>query len=199
VPAGIWIFPYIFQSYDTLQEVDRLEKLLPVIETAGYSHHYASGPGKKHGCLIAFKRKQYSMHATKLVTYDDEDIRTDGDEQARRGCSFRTRNIGSILALKSNQLEDQGVVVATTHLFWHPKYVIKGPTEDELTYTWTIDIRTREQGQCSVRLFSCTRINDTDRQSGILVRETSLFRSEIGCDDWPGVIGGGMLIDMFNA
>jgi RNA exonuclease NGL2 len=143
-----------FRGYNTLQEVDRLEKLLPVIEMAGYSHHYASGPSKKHGCLIAFKKKQYSVHVTKLVTYDDEEIRTDGDEQARRGRSFQTRNIGSLLALKSNQIEGQGVVVATTHLFWHPKYVFKGPAEDELTYTWAVtDIRTREQGQRSATSF----------------------------------------------
>ena len=143
------VFLCIFQGYDVVQEVDRLEKLLPVIEKAGYAHHYASGPGKKHGCLIAFKAKQYSPHATKLVIYDDEEIRTEGDEQTRRGRSFQTRNIGSLVALRSKVLEGQGVVVATTHLFWHPKCVVSGSTEYELTYTRT-DIRTREQGEHSV-------------------------------------------------
>jgi mRNA deadenylase 3'-5' endonuclease subunit Ccr4 len=133
-----------------MQEVDRLEKLIPVLEKAGYAHHYASGPGKKHGCLIAFKTKQYSLHATKLVTYDDKEIRSEGDEQTRRGRSFQTRNIGSLIALSSNLLEGRGVVVATTHLFWHPRYVIKRPAEYELKYT-LIDIRTREQGQrCAI-------------------------------------------------
>lgn len=129
MPAGIRIFLCNLRvkshNLNTIQEVDRLEKLIPVLEKAGYAHHYASGPGKKHGCLIAFKAKQYSLHATKLVAYDDEEICTEGDEQMRRGLTFRTRNIGSLIALSSNFLDGQGVVVATTHLFWHPKYVIK--------------------------------------------------------------------------
>ncbi|RDB28818.1 putative RNA exonuclease C9B6.11c [Hypsizygus marmoreus] len=105
-----------------LQEVDRLEKLLPALEHAGYAHHYAAGPGKQHGCLIAFKENAYSMVTTKLIHYDDEEIRPDGDETARRGRSFQTRNIGSLVALRSTTRESEGVIVATTHLFWHPGY-----------------------------------------------------------------------------
>ena len=105
------------------QEVDRLEKLLPVIEEAGYAHYLATGPGKKHGCLIAYKTKLYTMNASKLVTYDEEELRSEGDERMRRGRSFQTRNIGSLVSLTSNDPEGRGVILATTHLFWHPRCV----------------------------------------------------------------------------
>ncbi|KAF7339397.1 Endo/exonuclease/phosphatase domain-containing protein [Mycena sanguinolenta] len=103
-----------------LQEVDTLDKLLPVLEAAQYNHHYVAGPGKKHGCLVAFK-KTYTKLEERVIYYDDQHVRSEGDENTRRGSSFRTRNIGSIVALK-NMSNDDGVIVGTTHLFWHPKY-----------------------------------------------------------------------------
>ncbi|KAJ3920688.1 Endonuclease/exonuclease/phosphatase [Lentinula edodes] len=106
-----------------LQEVDRLEKLLPVLESAGYAHRYAAGPNKKHGCLIAFKKDLYEEMGLKLILYDKENVRdTDEEGVSLCGSTFRTRNIGHIVALKHTQC-DEGLVIATTHLFWHPKYV----------------------------------------------------------------------------
>ncbi|KAI0778580.1 Endonuclease/exonuclease/phosphatase [Trametes elegans] len=103
-----------------LQEVDRTEKLFPVLEKAGYAWVYAVGPGKKHGCLIAFRKSLYECVRQRVVTYDDQEIREDGDERARRGSSFRTKNIGSLVALRRASAADDGLIVATTHLFWHP-------------------------------------------------------------------------------
>ncbi|VDC01850.1 unnamed protein product [Peniophora sp. CBMAI 1063] len=94
-----------------LQETDRLEKLLPVLDKAGYDHSYAAGPRKKHGCCIAWRRSIFSKVASKVLYYDDEP-----------GLSFRTRNIAHIVALRRTDSED-GVIVATTHLFWHPAYI----------------------------------------------------------------------------
>ena len=94
-----------------LQETDRLEKLLPVLDKAGYDHSYASGPRKKHGCCIAWRRSAFSKAASKVLYYDDEP-----------GLSFRTRNIAHIVALRRADSEE-GVIVATTHLFWHPAYI----------------------------------------------------------------------------
>lgn len=94
-----------------LQETDRLEKLLPVLDKAGYDHSYAAGPRKKHGCCIAWRRRAFSKVASKVLYYDDEP-----------GLSFRTRNIAHIVALRRTDTED-GVIVATTHLFWHPAYI----------------------------------------------------------------------------
>ncbi|KAK1232702.1 RNA exonuclease ngl2 [Marasmius sp. AFHP31] len=103
-----------------LQEVDRLEKLLPILEKAGYTHRYASGPRKLHGCLIAYKRDLYELAGQRTIFYDEQEVRTDGEEDCRRGSSFRTKNIGHIISLR-NKKNNQGVITATTHLFWHPK------------------------------------------------------------------------------
>ncbi|KAI0361188.1 Endonuclease/exonuclease/phosphatase [Trametes cingulata] len=103
-----------------LQEVDRTEKLFPELEKAGYAWVYAAGPRKKHGCLIAFRKDKYECVRQKVVLYDEQEVREEGEEKARRGSSFRTKNIGSIVALRKLDGEDDGVIVATTHLFWHP-------------------------------------------------------------------------------
>ncbi|KAJ7619112.1 Endonuclease/exonuclease/phosphatase [Mycena polygramma] len=104
-----------------LQEVDSLDKLLPALEAAQYNHHYVAGPGKKHGCLVAFK-KTYAKIDERVIHYDEQHIGPEGEENTRRGSSFRTRNIGSLVALKNLSKEGEGVVIGTTHLFWHPKY-----------------------------------------------------------------------------
>ncbi|PIL31576.1 hypothetical protein GSI_06278 [Ganoderma sinense ZZ0214-1] len=104
-----------------LQEVDRTEKLFPQLEKAGYAWVYAAGPRKKHGCLIAYRKDAYQCVRQKVVAYDDQEVRSEGDGQARRGSSFRTKNIGSLVALRRLQGDD-GIIIATTHLFWHPAY-----------------------------------------------------------------------------
>ncbi len=115
-------FSSVMSNSILFQEVDRLEKVLPVLDAASYSHHYAAGPNKKHGCLIAFKTSLYSKIGDRKVEYDNEEVRDDVEGPGRKGASFRTKNIGSIVALKSMTDENRGVIVATTHLFWHPRY-----------------------------------------------------------------------------
>jgi len=105
-----------------LQEVDRLEKLLPVLAEAGYSHAYAAGPGKKHGCLIVYGKDKFTKIDERVIHYDNEELRQDECEMARRGSSIRSTNIAFMSALRRNDSETKGVVVATTHLFWHAKY-----------------------------------------------------------------------------
>jgi RNA exonuclease NGL2 len=107
------------------QEVDGLEKLLPVLEKAGYAHVYMSGPKKNHGCLIAWSADKYTLqHESRCVKYDEEEIRTEGDDKARRGSSFLTKNIAALVALTSRADAQRGLVIATTHLFWHPRQVL---------------------------------------------------------------------------
>ena len=100
--------------------MDRTEKLLPVLEEAKYACVYAAGPRKKHGCLIAYRKDAYECIRQRVVMYDEESVRPEGDENARRGMSFRTKNICSIVALRQRAPGTDGVIVATTHLFWHP-------------------------------------------------------------------------------
>jgi len=105
-----------------LQEVDRLEKLIPVLEEAKYGHVYAAGPKKKHGCLIAFRQDSYKVHGHIVLCYDDIDVRPDGSESSRKGLSFRTKNVANVVALEKVGDPGEGYIVATTHLFWHPSY-----------------------------------------------------------------------------
>ncbi|KII93561.1 hypothetical protein PLICRDRAFT_35787 [Plicaturopsis crispa FD-325 SS-3] len=109
----------------TLQEVDRLDKLLPVLSAAGYAFTYAAGPSKKHGCLVAYRKSAYEAIGEKMVQYDEQEVRQDNDsgsgERRRRGMSFKTKNIASLVALRKIGTEE-GFIMATTHLFWHPRY-----------------------------------------------------------------------------
>lgn len=106
------------------QEVDRLEKLIPVLEEANYGHVYAAGPRKKHGCLIGFRRDFLAIRDQFVLHYDDIDIRNDhGTELSRKGLSFRTKNIANIVVLERLGQPGEGYIVATTHLFWHPSSV----------------------------------------------------------------------------
>jgi RNA exonuclease NGL2 len=107
--AGSHSYAYPSSRLTDVQEVDRLEKIQPFLEAAGYAYVYASGPLKKHGCLIAFRKDKYESIGESVVQYDAAD----------RGASFRTKNIGSIVALRERNA-DFGLFVATTHLFWHP-------------------------------------------------------------------------------
>ena len=107
------------------QEVDRTEKLFPELARAGYAWVYAAGPRKKHGCLIAFRRDAFACARSRVVAYDEQDVRPAAEglgDAARRGATFRTKNIASVVALRRLDGGDDaaGVIVATTHLFWHP-------------------------------------------------------------------------------
>jgi RNA exonuclease NGL2 len=97
--------------------VDRLEKIQPYLEAAGYDMVYASGPRKKHGCMIAFRKDKFQNAGERIVYMDD----------AEKGASFKTKNIGSLVALRDLSAEGRGVVVSTTHLFWHPSSVRYSP------------------------------------------------------------------------
>ncbi|KAJ7169963.1 Endonuclease/exonuclease/phosphatase [Mycena filopes] len=155
-----------------LQEVDSLDKLLPTLEAANYNHHYVAGPGKKHGCLVGFK-KNYEKLEDRAIHYDEQSVRSEGDDTARRGSSFRTRNIGSIVALKDLSNEGEGFVIGTTHLFWHPKSIG--------ILTSGRGARLRLPDQLSLKL---------RRQAGILIREIAKFRSELHLDHWTCLIAG---------
>ena len=96
-----------------------------MLAKANYAWVYAAGPRKKHGCLIAYRKDAFECVRQKVIAYDDQDVRQADDEKARRGSSFRTKNIASVVALRRLPVDcgddnAAGVIVATTHLFWHP-------------------------------------------------------------------------------
>jgi RNA exonuclease NGL2 len=92
-----------------------------MLERAGYAHHYSSGSGKKHGCMIAFKKNMYSMVSDKVIYYDQYVPMDNDSGRSLTGNTFKTRNIGLLVALQRLDQESEGLIVATTHLFWHPK------------------------------------------------------------------------------
>ncbi|KAF9015262.1 Endonuclease/exonuclease/phosphatase [Cyathus striatus] len=128
-----------------LQEVDRLDKLIPKLEEAGYTHKFASGPGKKHGCLIAFKTNLYKLNDFDVVYYDDQHVRIDGSGNFHCANSFRTRNIGLLASIGCVNNDSQGVIVATTHLFWHPKYTYERARQAGILVREVLRFRARLQ------------------------------------------------------
>jgi RNA exonuclease NGL2 len=141
---------------------------------------YASGPRKKHGCLIAFDRSQYEQIGEKVIHMDTVEI----------GASFKTKNIGSLVAIQSRK-SDWGILVATTHLFWHPSLVLTITSENNTAHN-IAQIHVRAYQVCEspyVHRGSCRQ--SEARQAGILLRATTQFRTELG-KSWPCIIAGGL-------
>jgi RNA exonuclease NGL2 len=103
-----------------------VEKLLPSLHTAGYSDIYAAGPGKRHGCMIAYSNKLFEPLQQSVVEYDTGTVAVyhASKDQDHKGCSRSTRNIGLITGLRRRDQPTDGYIVATTHLFWHPASVV---------------------------------------------------------------------------
>lgn len=94
-----------------------------MLKKAGYSHVYKAGNRKKHGSVIAYRNDLFEEAGDRRVLYDEEEVRPGLSEQARRGSSFFTKNIGNLVALKRVDNQKEGFIIATTHLFWHPRQV----------------------------------------------------------------------------
>lgn len=113
-----------------LQEIDqaKFDKFwVPICSKLGLKPHFATYPGKQHGLVIAFKEKYFELKDKKEIWYDSLHL---------KGFQMRpaTKNTGIIAALKlkteceedadvAKQLKNTlfpGIVVATTHLYWHP-------------------------------------------------------------------------------
>ena len=163
-----------------------------MLAKANYAWVYAAGPRKKHGCLIAYRKDTFECVRQKVITYDDQDVRQADDEKARRGSSFRTKNIGSLVALRKRGAGNDGVVVATTHLFWHPAYVIRLYARDTPPHG-SQPAGTPMSVQGTLVVCSDGQLTDDARQAGILLREVTKFRSE-GTEAeslWSSIIAGG--------
>ncbi|GFZ46087.1 hypothetical protein JCM24511_04333 [Saitozyma sp. JCM 24511] len=105
-----------------LQECDRLDDLLSA--TPSHSHVKVSGPGKLHGIVILYRTPRFTVRSFRTIFLDDEELSPslEGDGRRRRGGTRQTRNVGLVVALDDHE-SGGGIVVATTHLFWHPKFV----------------------------------------------------------------------------
>lgn len=145
-----------------LQEADRLDELLPAVSSR-YTHIYAAGRNKAHGCMMLLRKDLLEEVSHRVVYYDEEDVRQgslEGMDDAtaqlwRRGMSRVTKNIGLIAAIKRKNDPGAGYIFATTHLFWHPAYVY-----------------------------------ERFRQVGLLLRSIAHFKKELELEDWPCIIAG---------
>lgn len=114
------------------QEVDRQATHAETLQKAGFSHLFAKGyPQKQHGLMLAWRsttkgdRPVFEKEpvASQTIFFDDEEV-----SPGRTACSRITRNIALFAALRFGADEGQtssrpeGIIVATTHLFWHPMH-----------------------------------------------------------------------------
>lgn len=153
-----------------------MESLVPFLQSLGYSHTYSCGPRKKHGCLIAYRAKVFTKLTDWTMFYDDSEVRKDGEDASfRRGSSFRTRNIGLLVALERVSSKET-IVIATTHLFWHPKY----------TYE-----RVRCVAHYNLFPNPSTSFDTFHRQAYILARSVEEFKATHDLKNSPSIIAGG--------
>lgn len=114
----------------TFQEVDKIEVHGPNIEQSGRRYIYNKGyESKQHGLMISWRVSpqkndrltfQEKAAGSKTIYLDKEDISS--QSKGRRGLSIVTRNIALFAALAYSSDTTKGIIVATTHLFWHPMY-----------------------------------------------------------------------------
>lgn len=176
------------------QEVDRLDKLLPALDLAGYAHSYASGADKPHGCLIAYKNTIFRSIHEATIEYDKLEVHSNPElsTQARTGSSHRTKNIANIIALQrmGPKSEVQGYIIATTHLFWHPAFVHATFLNNSANVNLSLGIPTKERGEFNPTSFALKPIAG-HRQACLLVREVTAFQELWQLRDWPCIITGG--------
>lgn len=92
-----------------------------MLQSASYGYLYANGPGKRHGCIVAYSSNLFEEIGHSVVLYDDritnEGVNfNDGTKERTR----LTKNVGLVVGLKRLNAST-GIVIATTHLFWHPR------------------------------------------------------------------------------
>ncbi|KAL9936704.1 hypothetical protein V8E36_004772 [Tilletia maclaganii] len=119
------------------QEVDRFEVHSETLKLHGYAYEYERGyRKKKHGLAIVWRtvsRPGGSVifdpkPAGRAVLYLDhasvssEGPSSEGTSHRRTAVSRETRNIALFVAIRFAAPHTGGVIVATTHTFWHPKH-----------------------------------------------------------------------------
>ncbi|KAK9389366.1 Endonuclease/exonuclease/phosphatase [Lipomyces mesembrius] len=107
-----------------LQEVDLAHMdtfYVPELKNLGYDLVYIRGDGKNHGLLICWRISMFSLVKSESVVYDNDNGYDLADVDAKPTVpQARTRNVASLAALKFNGPDKGGLIIGTTHLFWHP-------------------------------------------------------------------------------
>ncbi|QWU85871.1 hypothetical protein CA3LBN_000089 [Candidozyma haemuli] len=90
-------------------------------ERMGYSSRYHRSGVKRHGVAILYKHSMFHFEHHYFIDYD-------GTETPGVPASTKTQNIGLLVYLKLNEdvkkknpgITKDGIIIGTTHLFWHP-------------------------------------------------------------------------------
>ena len=109
------------------QEVDRMDVHGETLAKDGFSYVYEKGyRQKQHGLLVAWRTDLFGDRAHSQLTIDlDAESVAPPSEPVRTACSRVTRNVGLFVALRASGAKGTnkpGLIVATTHLFWHPMH-----------------------------------------------------------------------------
>lgn len=101
----------------SLQEVD-LEQyesyFVKLLRSLQYDHVLLAAKKKRQGLLVAWKEENYELVHRRDIHYDLLNAGTVGP-------TMWTGNVGMCLGLKRKDSEFQGIWVANTHLYWHPR------------------------------------------------------------------------------
>ncbi|KAK4684307.1 RNA exonuclease NGL2, partial [Tremellales sp. Uapishka_1] len=105
-----------------LQECDRLNDILPSLPNHAFVK--ASGYEKQHGLVVLYNSDRFRVCGAKTLNLDQEEVSSGAGDEARtrRGGSRQTKNVGLVVGLEEIDGNGSGIVITTTHLFWHPKY-----------------------------------------------------------------------------
>ncbi|PKI83310.1 hypothetical protein MVES1_002958 [Malassezia vespertilionis] len=125
------------RSYDwdigCFQEVDNMQHHGEVLRKTGYAYQYERGyANKAHGLLIAWRKEPKEKHAhfgeplfSRTLHLDDANpLAAFPDKVPPHDPTFLSRITRNILLLVALPFADGhgGVLVATSHLFWHPRF-----------------------------------------------------------------------------
>jgi RNA exonuclease NGL2 len=100
-----------------MQEVDKDKAGTFWTETLAKMDHksvFLTAQGKLHGNLISYNERMFSVRDSSMIDYDQ----TEPDGLPKQ---IQSRNTGMFVALDFKLKPNTGVIVGTTHMFWHPK------------------------------------------------------------------------------
>ncbi|KAK9478895.1 Endonuclease/exonuclease/phosphatase [Lipomyces japonicus] len=120
-----------------LQEVDLAHLstfYIPELKKLGYDVLYHRGDRKNHGLLIAWKRGLIRLVDSLPIAYDtdtgydhdnagnenDHDNNNSANKRPSTKPQMNTRNVGLLASLEFVSTPGKGLIIGTTHLFWHP-------------------------------------------------------------------------------
>lgn len=108
-----------------LQEVDKVQWerfWVDALTEVDYKGEFFTCPGKVHGVAIVWNTKVFDENPTSVIPITLDRIKAGGEIPP----TTRTRSVALIVALKfksadphNSSTRPNGVIVATTHLFWH--------------------------------------------------------------------------------